>query len=241
MTRPERIGLFGGTFDPIHDGHLRAARRVQRRFGLDRIFFIPAAVPPHKARPDMAPARDRLRMTALAVAGRKTWTTSAVELRAGGPSYSIRTIEKMRRRFPRARLFFIVGADAFLEIQTWREWERVLRRCAFIVMPRPGSRLGAAARALGPAWKGALRRVPPGERLKDDAFEPPAVFLLPIAALPVSSTDIRARAREGRSLAGFVPRAVADYIRTKRLYRERAALRRGLSPFHAARRSEKPR
>ncbi len=241
MTRRERIGLFGGTFDPIHNGHLRAVRLVQRRFGLDRVFFIPAAIPPHKARPDMAPARDRLRMTALALAGHDSWTASPVELRAGGPSYSIRTIETMRRRFPRARLFFIVGADTFLEIKTWREWERVLRRCAFIVMTRPGSRLGAAASVLGPAWKDALRRVAPGERLLDGAFEPPGVFFLPIAALPVSSTEIRARAREGRSLAGLVPPAVADHIRTKRLYRERSALRRGFSPVHAARRFKKPR
>jgi len=240
MTRSERIGLFGGTFDPIHNGHLRAARLVQRRFGLDRVFFVPAAVPPHKARPDMAPARDRLRMTALAVTGHDSWTASPVELRAGGPSYSIRTIETMRRRFPRARLFFIVGADAFLEIKTWREWERVLRRCAFIVMTRPGSRLESAASVLGPPWKDALHRVASGQRLPDEGFDPPGVFFLPIAALSVSSTEIRARAREGRSLAGLVPRAVADHIRTKRLYREPSALRRGLSPAHAARRFEKP-
>lgn len=241
MIRAPRIGLFGGTFDPIHNGHLRAARLVGRRFGLDRIFFIPAAIPPHKARPDMAPARDRLRMTALAVSGRGDWTASSIELRAGGPSYSIRTIEAMRRRFPRARLFFIVGADAFLEIKTWREWERVLRSCAFIVMTRPGSRLDAAAGVLGPAWKDALRRVVPGKRLSEAAFVPPAVFFLPIDALPVSSTRIRERARDGRSLAALVPPAVADHIRTKGLYRERSALRRGRSTSHAARRSEKLR
>ncbi len=238
MTHRQRIGLFGGTFDPIHNGHLRAARLVQRRFGLDRVFFVPAAVPPHKARPAMASARDRLRMTALSVAGKCAWTASPVELRAGGPSYSIRTIEAMRRRFPRARLFFIVGADAFLEIKTWREWERVVRRCAFIVMTRPGWRLDAAARALGPGWKDALRRIAPGERLKDGDFEPPVVFFLSIAALPVSSTQIRARAREGRSLARLVPRAVADYIRTEGLYRMRSPIRRGPSKIHAMRRSE---
>lgn len=241
MTRAPRIGLFGGTFDPIHNGHLRAARLVQKRFGLDRVFFIPAAIPPHKARPDMAPARDRLRMTALAVAGRSSWSASPVELRAGGPSYSVRTIETMRRRFPRARLFFIVGADAFLEIKTWREWQRVLRSCAFIVMTRPGSRLGAAAGILGPAWKNALRRIVPGRRLSEGEFEPPAVYFLPIAALPVSSTRIRGRAREGRPLAGLVPPAVADHIRTKGLYRERSAPGRGLSTFRAARRSKKLR
>ena len=241
MKRPERIGLFGGTFDPIHNGHLRAARLVQKRFGLDRLFIIPAAIPPHKARPDPAPARDRMRMTALAVNGRAGWTASPVELRAGGPSYSIRTIETMRRRFPRARLFFIVGADAFLEIKTWREWERVLRRCAFIVMTRPGSRLGAAARVLGPSWKSCLRRVVPGGRWKDDEFEPPVVFFLPIEALSVSSTLIRDRTRDGRALTGLVPCAVADYIRMKHLYRERSAFRRGPSLIEAARRFKRSR
>jgi nicotinate-nucleotide adenylyltransferase len=241
MIRRQRIGLFGGTFDPIHNGHLRAARLVQRRFGLDRVFFVPAAAPPHKARPAMASARDRLRMTALAVAGHRAWTASPVEIRAGGPSYSIRTIEAMRRRFPRARLFFIVGADAFLEIKTWREWERVLRRCAFIVMTRPGSPLDAAARVLGGGWKDALRRVGPGERLKDGDFEPPGVFFLSIAALPVSSTQIRTRASEGRSLARLAPRAVADYIRTKRLYRNRSPLRRRPSTIQSTRRSERTR
>jgi nicotinate-nucleotide adenylyltransferase len=237
MTRPPRIGLFGGTFDPIHAGHLRAARLVGRRFGLDRVFFIPAAVPPHKARPDLAPARDRMKMTALAVAGRKDWTASPIELRSGGTSYSIRTIEAMRRRFPRARLFFIVGADAFLEIRTWRSWERVLRSCAFIVMTRPGSRLRDAGAVLGPAWEGIVRRVGPGSRPGGDEDGPPAVYLLPIEALPVSSTQIRALARRGRSLAGKVPRAVAVHIRTKRLYREPGASRRGSSAHPDPRRS----
>jgi nicotinate-nucleotide adenylyltransferase len=180
-------------------------------------------------------------MTALAVAGRGSWTASPVELRAGGPSYSVRTIETMRRRFPRARLFFIVGADAFLEIKTWREWERVLRSCAFIVMTRPGSRLDAAAGVLGPAWKDSLYRVVPGKRLNEGEFAPPAVFFLPIAALPVSSTRVRERARAGGSLAGLVPRVVADHIRTKGLYRERSAPRRGRSTFPITRRSEKLR
>ncbi len=126
--RPLRIALFGGTFDPIHAGHLKSAAVVGRRFELDRILFVPASIPPHKARAGMAPASDRYRMVRLAVAGHPGWSASPVEIRAGGTSYSIRTIERMRLRFPRAVLFFIAGADAFRDIKTWRLWERVLRK-----------------------------------------------------------------------------------------------------------------
>jgi nicotinate-nucleotide adenylyltransferase len=241
MRRSPRIGLFGGTFDPIHSGHLHAVRLVQRRFALDRVFFIPAAVPPHKARPDLASARDRLRMTALAVKGHSRWTASPIELRAAGPSYSIRTIEAMRRRFPQARLFFIVGADAFLEIETWREWERVLHRCAFIVMTRPGARLGAAAGALGPEWKTSLHRIGRVKRRGELDGDPPCIYFAAIDALPVSSTRIRALARNGAALKGLVPGTVAAYIRKKRIYREKSAVSPACSFPIVTRRSEKSR
>ena len=218
MKRPARIGIFGGTFDPIHAGHLRAARLVQRRFRLDRILFVPASIPPHKARPDMAPARDRLRMTVLAVGGRPGWSVSPVEIRSRGPSYSIRTIEAMKRKYPRDRIFFLTGSDAFRDIRTWRRWRSVLRSCAFVVMTRPGVRLGTP-RALGPAWRRSVHKMAPGERLDEGRLGPPAVFLLPIDALPISSTEIRERVRRGRPLAGLVPPAVSAYIRAEGLYR----------------------
>jgi nicotinate-nucleotide adenylyltransferase len=219
VTRPPRIALFGGTFDPIHAGHLRSAAIVGKRFGLDRILFVPASIPPHKARADMAPAADRYRMVRLAVAGHPGWTASPVEIRAGGTSYSIRTIERMRRRFPRARLFFIAGADAFRDIKTWREWERVLRSCLFIVTTRPGTGLDEAVRSLGPAYAGLLADIGPTGRVREEDLVPSRIFLAPIAALPVSSTVIRERARQGLSLRGLVPPGVAAHIEAEGLYR----------------------
>jgi nicotinate-nucleotide adenylyltransferase len=217
--RPLRIALFGGTFDPIHAGHLRSAAVVGRRFELDRILFVPASIPPHKARAGMAPASDRYRMVRLAVAGHPGWSASPVEIRAGGTSYSIRTIERMRLRFPRAVLFFITGADAFRDIRTWREWQRVLRSCAFIVTTRPGCGLDESVRSLGPAYAGRIFDIGAAGRVREADLAPGRIFLAPIAALPVSSTDIRARARQGLSLRGLVPPVVAAHIEAKGLYR----------------------
>lgn len=229
MTRPERIALFGGTFDPIHAGHLRSARLVGRRLGLDRVFFIPSSLPPHKARPDMAPAADRLRMVRLAVAGRKGWTASPIEIRAGGTSWSIRTIGAMRRRFPRARLFFITGADAFREIETWREWRRVLRSCIFVVTTRPGADLAASVRGLDRPFADEVLALGPGRAVREADLRPGRILLLPIEALPVSSTAIREKARRGEPLQGLVPGAVEEYIRDRNLYRKGAA---GPFPSH---------
>jgi nicotinate-nucleotide adenylyltransferase len=225
MSRPQRIALFGGTFDPIHAGHLRSARAVGRKLGLDRIFFIPASLPPHKARPDMAPAADRYRMVRLAAAGRQGWTASPIEILAGGTSWSIRTIERMRRRFPRARLFFITGADAFREIKTWREWRRVLDSCTFVVTTRPGADLAASVRGLGRTFADRVMTLGPGEAVLEAELRPGRILLLPIEALAVSSTAIRDRARRGESLRGLVPPAVAAYIKAKGLYRPPRRLR----------------
>lgn len=221
MKRGQRIGIFGGTFDPIHSGHLWAARLIERMFRLDKILFVPASVPPHKARLDMAPAADRMKMVRLALGRRARWTASSIEIRAEGPSYSILTIDKIRRRYPRARIFFITGADAFLEIKTWREWKQVLERCPFIVMTRPGFDPESAAWALGPAYRKGIRRVETAAALTENELETGRIFLASIDALPLSSTGIRKRAGEGQSLVGFVPPAVAAHIRTQGLYRNR--------------------
>ncbi len=230
MTRRKRIGIFGGTFDPIHNGHLRAAHLVQRRFSLDRIFFIPAFVPPHKARPDMAAAKARMRMVALAVRGRDGWSASPMEIRAGGTSYSILTIERLRRRYPSARLFFLTGADAFLEIRTWRAWQRVLRSCSFIVMTRPGFSLAGAARILGTRARNQICRLSRGAALREADLGDVRVYFVPIQALDVSSSEVRRRVRAGLSPDPLVPLAVAAYIRKHGLYREINEARRGMPP-----------
>ena len=217
----ETIGLFGGTFDPIHLGHLRAAAEVRRLARLDRILFIPSAIPPHKAAGGAASPADRLRMVELACRRRSGFEVSPIEVEARGKSYSILTLRKVRAMSPGARLFFIVGVDAFLDIGTWHEYRKVLAECLFIVTGRPGFELERARDVLG----GRLRETtgPLAEAGNLAGRVPPRfrIILAPIRALDVSSTAVRERARRGGSLEGFVPRAVAAYIREHRLYRGR--------------------
>ncbi len=217
----ETIGLFGGTFDPIHLGHLRAAAEVRRRARLERVLFIPSYLPPHKGAATVAPAADRLRMVELACRGRAGLEASSVEVDAGEKSYSILTLRKFRELAPGARLFFILGVDAFLEIGTWREYRRVLEECYFIVMGRPGFELDRARDTLG----GTLRAMTGPLVTREGAAGPlppeTRIFLVPIRALDVSSTVVRDRVRRGRSIEGLVPKPVAAYIRERQLYRGR--------------------
>lgn len=219
----ERIGLFGGTFDPIHCGHIRAAGEVAERFALDRVLFIPSFIPPHKERKGMAPARDRLRMVELACAGEPRFAASSIEVDAGGRSYSILTLERMRDLHPGARILFILGADAFLEIGTWHEHERVLAEGLFIVMTRPGSRLEDATGVLPEALRPGVRAIAEGEEVDEALIAGSRIFLLPIRALDISSTEVRRRIRAGEPVDGLVPGPVADHIRSHGLYRNAEA------------------
>jgi nicotinate-nucleotide adenylyltransferase len=214
----ERIGLLGGTFNPIHLGHLQAAEEVRAAFRLAKILFIPSYIPPHKASAGVASAADRLRMVELACEGHEGFVPSSLEVDAREKSYSVLTLAKVRELFPEAWIFFIVGADTFLEIGTWREYERVLAECLFIVTTRPGFRLEAAAEVLDGRLRDRIYRVRDGERPDEALFSRFGVFLVPIRALEISSTDIRERVRRGGGLEGLVSRSVADYIRDHQLY-----------------------
>lgn len=227
--RKERIGLLGGTFNPVHTGHLRAAAEVLKRFRLNRLLFIPSYVPPHKTNDDIASARDRMRMVELALRGRTNLVASAIEVRAGGTSYSILTLKKIKKLYPGAWIFFVLGVDAFLEIETWREWRRVLEQCLFIVMTRPGYRLSAAKAVLGTPFQDKILDVPPAAGIRESWFSAYRVFCVPIRALDISSTEIRRRIRRGEPLRGFVPPAVERYIKEHRLYLKR---RPGKQPAH---------
>jgi nicotinate-nucleotide adenylyltransferase len=187
-----RLAIYGGTFDPIHDAHLAVAREAVRACGVDRVLFIPAAHPPHKAGVTRASYEDRFRMVELACAGEPGFVPSRLE--AGEErSYSIGTIEKVRAGLePDARLFFLIGADAFAEIRTWRRWRDVVRLVEFIVVSRPGHHYD----------------VPEGAR----------VACLTTLDLPVSSSEIRQRLAAG-DWAVPVPPAVLAYIRERGLYR----------------------
>jgi nicotinate-nucleotide adenylyltransferase len=214
----ERIGLFGGTFNPIHRGHLRAAGIVRQVFALNNVLFIPSYIPPHKATLDMAPPRDRLRMVELAVEGHPGFTACAVEVEAEEKSYSVMTLEKIKKIYPRALLFFILGVDAFLEIDTWREYERVLAQCSFIVISRPGHVLDRARDVLGGRYREETYELSSKEPIEEVRLSSSKIFLLTLDALDISSTEIRRRVRSGESLKGLVSGAVEDYIGEKRLY-----------------------
>jgi len=215
----ERIGLFGGTFDPIHEGHMRAAAELRRRFGLDRVLFIPSFSPPHKGRGPLAGAEDRYRMVALACAVDPHFIPSRLEVDDQQTSYSVRTVEKVQQASPDAWLFFILGVDAFLEIATWREAERVLEECSWIVTTRPGFRLDAAGGVLGGRLRPRLRALAAEETADEASFGPGRIFVVPIPALDVSSTEIRRRVKAGETIRGLVPADVEAYIHDRGLYR----------------------
>jgi nicotinate-nucleotide adenylyltransferase len=217
----EAIGLFGGTFDPIHLGHLRAAAEVRRLARLDRILFIPSCLPPHKTPGAAAPPADRLRMVELACRRRAGFEASPIEVEARGRSYSIVTQRKVRALFPGARLFFILGVDAFLDIGTWHEYRKLLAECRFIVTGRPGFDLERARGVLGGSLRDKIGALAAKGSLSGPVPPRVRIILVPIRALDISSTAVRHLARRGRSLDGLVPRAVAAYIREHQLYRGR--------------------
>lgn len=214
----EKIGVFGGTFNPIHSGHLQAAAEVKSRFRLDRVLFIPSSIPPHKKIRDVASAEDRLRMVELAVRGRTGFVASGIEVEAGETSYSVNTLERIKWIWPDAMIFFILGVDAFLEIGTWREHERVINECCFIVMGRPGFRLESAKTVLGGRLEPQMTELPENAAVEEGLLVRFRVFLAPIRGLDVSSTEIRRRLRRGESVKGLVPNPVGSFIRKRKLY-----------------------
>ena len=212
--KEERIGLRGGTFNPVHLGHLRAAEEVLARIALDRVLFIPSYLPPHKQTSRMASPEDRFAMVELAVRSHPRLMASSLEIEARERSYSIITLNKVKTIFPDAQIFFILGVDAFLEIETWKSYREVLEQCRFIVISRPGFDLAAARRALPAEYEGMFSEAGGG------LPEPFRIFLLAIPALDISSTDIRRRIRHDQSIRGLVPESVEEYIRRKNLYQE---------------------
>ncbi len=218
--KQERIGLLGGTFNPVHLGHLRAAEEVMSRFALDRVLLIPSYLPPHKQAGQVASPEDRFAMVELAVRGRPKLVASSLEIEAQERSYSIITLNRVKTIYPEALVFFILGVDAFLEIETWKSYREVLEQCRFIVISRPGFDLSAAREALPPEYKGAFLEVGAAGDIGPGALEPFRIFLLSIPALDISSTEIRRRINDGQSIRGLVPESVEQYIIKNNLYQE---------------------
>lgn len=217
-----RIGVFGGSFNPIHFGHLLVADELGEILGLDRVVFVPAAQPPHKPAAELVPARHRYQMTALAVREHPRFEVSDVELTRSGPSYTVDTLAAL---VPRGELYLLIGSETFLDLLTWREPRRVARLARMVVVPRHSTGFDPQAPAAQKVLTelGLPQFVPPGEGQREAEMkaegEMKAPLLVHAASLPISGSDLRRRAREGRSLAYRMPEVVADYIRVHRLYR----------------------
>ncbi|HEX3178604.1 MAG TPA: nicotinate-nucleotide adenylyltransferase [Methylomirabilota bacterium] len=215
-----RTAVFGGSFNPIHYGHLLLADDLLEILGLDRVLFVPAKHPPHKDPTRLAPAEDRLAMVRLATAGRRGFEVSDIELTRPGPSYTIDTLAALAR--PGETLYLIVGSETFLDLLSWREPRRVAQLARLVIVPRVGSPFDADSE---PAQK-VLRElgVEGGFTHVDGDGRVPArgVIVSRAASMPISASELRRRVREGRSLAFRLPPAVAQYIADHHLYQDRA-------------------
>jgi nicotinate-nucleotide adenylyltransferase len=210
-----RLGILGGTFDPIHYGHIDVARAAESALGLGELLFVPSHLPPHRPQP-VASAYHRFAMVALAVAGRSAWRASDVELRAPAPSYTSSTLERLHAAgYKPTELFFVVGADAFAEIESWKDYPSIFDRAHFAVVSRPGLAVADVARRL-PALAPRMITI----SSVAVASGATSIFLIDAPTANVSSTAIRVRRAAGQPLTGLVPRAVEQHIEQHGLYKD---------------------
>ena len=197
MAHKRRIGILGGTFDPIHLGHLVMAEQVREKLRLDKVIFIPCANPPHKTKRKLSPSRYRYQMTRLGVEGNSSFLVSDVELKRRGLSYTIDTLKQLKVLYPEREMYFLTGSDVLDEIRTWKEPEQIYKQAKVVIAIRPGF----------------------------DRFDPENRFakmsiIVPITGIDVSSSQIRAKVRKGESIRYLVPPKVKEYINKKKLYRK---------------------
>ena len=222
----KRVALYGGTFDPVHAGHIAVARELLRLLALDEVLFIPAFVAPHKRGLAVTPALQRYAMLALATQGEPRLRLSSVELDEPAKPYTVETLARMQAQLgASAQLFFVMGADSWTEIETWREWERVLELANHVVVTRPGYEL--SAEHVTPAIR---ERMVDLRGLETEAVarallasnEGPKIYVTDAVLMDVSATAIRRLASEGRSreVAELVPPPVAEFIEKQKLYRK---------------------
>ncbi len=212
-----RIGIFGGTFNPIHLGHLRAAEEIRERFDLETVIFIPAAVPPHKGVEGGIPGEHRMEMVRLAISNNPHFSLSDIELKRPGKSYSISTIQFFRQQYGSdSEMFFILGMDAFLEIGTWKSFQELFSLCHFVVMTRPGFDKPFSVTILPPEIVSAFVYDEGGGRLIHRSGY--SIYLQGITFLDISSTKIREEVSKGKPIRYLLPPEVERYIRQHRFY-----------------------
>ena len=199
----KKLGIMGGTFDPIHNGHLATVEFVRRKLGIEKVLFIPAYVAPHKIGGEFAPVQDRYKMTKLAIAGNPYWELSDIELRREGVSYTYDTVVALKEQYGKEyELFFIIGADSVAELASWHRVREIMQVCTFVAATRPGFALTVdkVIETFGELGKKRILWVDTPE-------------------VDISSTEIRERVKIGHPINELVPQAVAEYIQQKDLYR----------------------
>jgi nicotinate-nucleotide adenylyltransferase len=231
MSEAVRIGILGGTLDPIHQGHIEAALAAREALGLERVIIIPAHVPPHRSRPATS-SFHRFAMASLAVNGVDGLCVSDMELLSPGPSYTADTLLRVQevRGLRPSQIFFITGADAFAEIDTWSRYPDVLDLSNFIVVSRPGMSLSMLRQRL-PQLKPRMR-LPIGTAAGTHAADETLIFLVDAPTPDVSSTDIRRRLAEGHPVSGLVPSSVEHHIQQHALYTQRTTVTSTANHLH---------
>jgi len=214
-----RVGIFGGTFNPIHVGHLRSAEEVREAQQLDRILFVPSATPPHKQTDGLVTAAHRLAMVKLAIAGNPHFRVSTIEIDRGGRSYSVDTVRSLRERTPTADFAFIMGIDAFREIATWKDYRSLFALCDLIVTSRPPRPKSLGLSAIPVAVRREFCYRPRINVLEHQTGS--RVIYQRISDLDISASTIRQRLRARLSIRYLVPASVAQYINRHQLYGRR--------------------
>lgn len=200
MEAVRKIGIMGGTFDPIHYGHLVTAQEAHYQFNLDKVLFMPTGIPPHKNKDDISEASQRYLMTVMATSDNEAFEVSDLEVKKETPSYTVETLTALRKIYPQSEFYFITGADAILEMSTWKDPEKALALTKFVAATRPGYSLAK--------FGDSLEKINPA----------PAVYELEVPALSISSTDIRRRVREDKPIRYLLPDKVWRYIYSKGFY-----------------------
>jgi nicotinate-nucleotide adenylyltransferase len=211
-----RLGILGGTFNPIHYGHLRIAEEAREALSLDRVIFIPALTPPHKRVADDVPFEDRYAMTQRGIAGNRWFVATPMEREMPPPSYSYNTLSRLTGEYPEASLFFIIGSDTFRELDLWHRYRELFELTNFIVLHRPGFDLDDLTTSIPRGMEGEFDRL---DRRMIQHRSGSLVHLVEGCGLDISSSRLRSMARHGESLRYLTPDGVIDYIADKGIYR----------------------
>lgn len=219
MIKRTRIAIFGGTFNPIHLGHLRVAEEVRETLGLDKVVFVPAYIPPHKVEDALMPASMRTEMIRLAISGNPGFELSDIEIKRGGRSFTIDTVRELKSKDPDLSVSLIIGNDSFNDITTWCEYEDLFRLASFIVVHRPGYAIKKPAEVLPVELARKFWYDSDSERFVNSYGT--TITYVPTTLYEISSSDIRRKAACGLSIRYLVPEALERYIIEKGLYRKK--------------------